>query len=78
MKIFLNWIRESLSSPSYCSMALCLYRFKANLFPDFPLMALLDTLDKRVSKVSLTSFSSFFWFVELFCSSSFSSWPSSS
>ena len=40
-------------------MALCLYLFKANLFPDFglfPLRSILDKRDKRVSKFSLLSF----------------------
>ena len=59
-------------------MALCLYRFKANLFPDFSPNARFDNLDKRINSVSLISFSSFFLLEDLFCSSSFVSGSSSS
>ena len=75
VKIFLNWMRELLSRKSYWSMALCLYLFKANLFPDLIPIAF-DKRDNLVSNFSLTSFSSFFWLEFVFESSSV--WPASS
>ena len=60
VKIFLNCIKELLSKYSYSSIALCLYLFKANLFPDLDLIALLERRDKRVNNKSLLSFLSAF------------------